>query len=160
MGNLVRTVRVPKDPPALNDAPPFRRTVRIRGTIATTATLTFTIASFRNEDNVNYGVSTGSRWQGGQVNSGRVYLFSTTSSPPSLQVAVHNPIAPIGTSQSIVLFEDMGSVSAPCSLGWQWPVSVRQVNVSAGNTDTLFTITNASLVDCRYITDLDVTWTG
>lgn len=160
-GILVR--RAPKFPPQMTYGPPVTRTIRVTGGISAGGALVFASTPFFVSDAKEYlGAETTvtARFQGLNVIGARVWLFATSVGIPQLIVSINSlsSSASSGSNTSFLL-SDVGSISEPASVAWQWPVGVQGINITPPSSRDLFQVTNNSASNCQYLIDFCATWT-
>jgi hypothetical protein len=153
---VAHLLRAPSDPPAINSAPCFRRTVRQLTTIGAGASLNFNIAGVFTQDNADYGAST-NRYAACNLKSVRIFASAQTSSDiPEINVQVNSS----DSSQSDAVFRDIGTNVRPAVVAFQFTRKAQETNIPSGNTFVIFVINNLSAVSCRLTIDYDTVFTA
>lgn len=157
-------LRCPAQVSDVNVAPPTRRVIRIITELAPTAAHTYLLNEFTAQDAVDYGLDSAvHRWQALAPMRGRVWLLSSTVSPPRMSVGVFSlapRIVDETNSETTAIFRDAGTTSVPAGVAWTWPREQGTRPVLASQALPLFTVTNSSAVTATAYVDLDCVLTG
>lgn len=157
-------VSAPNEPPALATAPPFRRVVRIAGSLGVAGTTTIQTTDVFSRDNLDYGLSALApfRWQGFNVVAGRVFLQAdVVGFRTNLQVAVFGSvISGSSANQTTLILSDAGTVAQGAAVAWEWAKPIQSLNIVPTAVTSLVTILNQGGGAAAYTLDLDVVFTG
>jgi hypothetical protein len=154
-------VRVARNPPQLNSAPPFRRTVRQLANLNISGTTNFTLGGPVVQDASDYGTGSSPRYQTVFMHGVRIYGAVTGNSigASALTVQVPNLLGSGGNDVSV--FSDTSATSNFIVVAFKYPKAAQQQVLSTATlTTVLFVCLNTGGANLQLTVDYDMTFAG